>query len=135
MRLGFSDPLAHRIEAGCDMFVMASRYEPCGLNQLYSLKYGSVPVVHHTGGLADTITDATPQTLANGSGQRLLVLQLRQSDQLEDALHRACHMYEHEPDQWRRLVETGMNQDWSWNRSAHATSNCMPPSWPRDAGD
>ena len=63
----FSNELAHRIEAGADIFLMPSRYEPCGLNQLYSLKYGTVPVVHATGGLADTITNLTDETLAAGT--------------------------------------------------------------------
>ena len=67
VRLGFSNELAHRIEAGADIFLMPSRYEPCGLNQLYSLKYGTVPVVHATGGLADTITNLTDATLAAGT--------------------------------------------------------------------
>ena len=70
-RLEFSNPLAHRIEAGADIFLMPSRYEPCGLNQLYSLKYGTVPVVRATGGLADTITDANEKTLGRWHGQRL----------------------------------------------------------------
>ena len=67
VRLGFSNELAHRIEAGADIFLMPSRYEPCGLNQLYSLKYGTVPVVHATGGLADTITNLSDETLAAGT--------------------------------------------------------------------
>ena len=67
VRLEFSERLAHRIEAGADMFLMPSRYEPCGLNQLYSLKYGTVPVVRATGGLADTITNTTDETLAAGT--------------------------------------------------------------------
>jgi starch synthase len=116
-RLEFSDDMAHRIEAGSDMFVMASRYEPCGLNQLYSLKYGSVPIVHETGGLADTITDATPETVAAGTANGFSFATY-DVDHLERALNRACHMYEAEPDRWRQLVETGMQQDWSWTRSA-----------------
>src|SRR5437762_2889255 len=67
IHLGFDEPLAHQIEAGSDIFLMPSLYEPSGLNQLYSLKYGTVPVVRATGGLADTIVDTTPQTLADGT--------------------------------------------------------------------
>lgn len=116
-RLGFSDALAHRIEAGADMFVMASRYEPCGLNQLYSLRYGSVPVVHRTGGLADTITDATPENLAAAQANGFSFSNYEVAG-LEEALARACHMYMHESAQWAQLVETGMRQDWSWARGA-----------------
>jgi starch synthase len=117
VRLEFSDPWAHRIEAGSDMFVMASRYEQCGLNQLYSLRYGSVPVVHHTGGLADTITDATPQALADGTANGFS-FSTYDVEHLEQTLNRACHVYGHEPDRWQQLVTTGMNQDWSWTHSA-----------------
>ena len=116
-RLEFSDAMAHRIEAGADMFVMASRYEPCGLNQLYSLRYGAVPIVHQTGGLADTITDASPENLAAGTANGFSFLNYN-TGYLEEALTRACHMYSHEPQQWQHLVETGMKQDWSWTRSA-----------------
>src|SRR5262249_39344133 len=66
LTLAFDEPLAHQIEGGADIFLMPSQYEPSGLNQLYSLRYGTVPVVRATGGLADTITDCTPQTLAEG---------------------------------------------------------------------
>jgi starch synthase len=117
VRLEFSDRLAHRIEAASDMFVMASRYEPCGLNQMYSLRYGAVPIVHRTGGLADTITDATPEQLAQGTANGFS-FSTYDADHLEQALNRACHMYEREPELWRRLVETGMRQDWSWTHSA-----------------
>lgn len=116
-RLGFSDPLAHRIEAGADMFVMASRYEPCGLNQLYSLRYGAVPIVHRTGGLADTITDATPENLAASTANGFSFDHYSVA-YLEEALTRACRMYGREWSRWRQLVETGMKQDWSWTRSA-----------------
>ncbi len=104
--LEFSNPLAHRIEAGADIFLMPSRFEPCGLNQLYSLRYGTVPVVRATGGLADTIDES------NGfSFQECSPLAL------DETLRRACAMY-HQRDQWRELMSTGMAQDWSWSRSA-----------------
>ncbi len=117
-RLEFSDHLAHAIEAGSDMFMMPSRYEPCGLNQLYSLRYGSVPIVHRTGGLADTITDATPENLASGTANGFSFTTY-DAGNLEQSLTRACQMYAFEPDQWKHLVETGMGQDWSWTHSAH----------------
>ena len=74
VRLQFSDPLAHRIEAGADLFVMPSRFEPCGLSQMYSLKYGTPPVVRVTGGLADTIVDTTEETLAAGTANGIHIL-------------------------------------------------------------
>jgi starch synthase len=116
-RLEFSDRLAHRIEAAADMFVMASQYEPCGLNQLYSLKYGAVPIVHHTGGLADTITDATEQNL-HASRANGFSFDDYTDSALETAIERAVGMYLHYPDLWSKLVACGMKQDWSWNKSA-----------------
>ena len=116
MRLGFSDELAHRIEAGADIFLMPSRYEPCGLNQLYSLKYGTVPVVHATGGLADTITNLTDETLAAGTANGFS-FDTYTTGVLADTLERACHTYANRP-VWEQLIRTGMQQDWSWNHSA-----------------
>jgi starch synthase len=116
-KLGFSNDLAHRIEAGCDLFVMPSRYEPCGLNQMYSLRYGTVPVVRSTGGLADTIIDATPENLASESANGFVFSDYSPAA-LEHALRRACDAYRHEPKTWERLVTTGMKQDFSWGRSA-----------------
>lgn len=115
-RLEFSNPLAHQIEAGADMFLMPSRFEPCGLNQLYSLKYGTVPIVRATGGLYDTIaglTDQPDQTPPpNGfSFHEYSPLAL------SETLRRACEAYER-PEVWSRLIATGMGQDWSWARSA-----------------
>jgi starch synthase len=115
-RLEFSDELAHRIEAGADMFLMPSRYEPCGLNQMYSLKYGTVPVVRETGGLADTIVDADERTIAEGVANGFSFRE-DQPPALSAALERACGAYRR-PEVWNRLVETGMRQDWSWARSA-----------------
>ena len=115
-RLEFDDGLAHRIEAGADIFLMPSRYEPCGLNQLYSLKYGTIPVVRATGGLADTIVDASDEALAAGTATGFV---LRDSSglALAEALRRAIAAYER-PEVWQDLVRTAMSQDWSWNESA-----------------
>ncbi len=115
-RLEFSNRLAHRIEAGADIFLMPSRYEPCGLNQLYSLKYGTVPVVRATGGLVDTITDANEKSLGDGTATGF-----RFSDYsplaLNEAIDRACNTYAR-PEVWQRLIQAGMRQDWSWRASA-----------------
>ena len=116
VRLEFSGPLSRRIEAGADMFVMPSRYEPCGLNQLYSLRYGTVPVVRETGGLADTITDTTPQTLADGTANGFR-FQEYSPQALDEAMSRAYDAYRR-PQVWSQLVSTGMRQDWSWAHSA-----------------
>lgn len=116
VRLEFSSPLAHRIEAGADMFVMPSRYEPCGLNQMYSLRYGTVPVVRATGGLADTITDATPENLGTGTANGFSFREYS-AQALDETLRRACEAWRR-PEVWGRLVATGMRQDWSWARSA-----------------
>jgi starch synthase len=116
VRLEFSDPLAHRIEAGADMFLMPSRYEPSGLNQLYSLKYGTPPVVHATGGLADTITDLTDESLAAGRANGFS-FDLYTAAALAATLERACQTWKNR-DVWQRIIRNGMNQDWSWTRSA-----------------
>lgn len=117
--LEFSDRMAHRIEAAADIFLMPSRFEPCGLNQLYSLRYGAVPVVHRTGGLADTVVDCQPRTLSSETATGFVFDRYQASD-FAYALARACDVYRQEPEIWKRLVETGMAQDWSWNRSAEA---------------
>jgi len=116
VRLEFSDPLAHRIEAGADIFLMPSRFEPCGLNQMYSLRYGTVPVVRATGGLADTIVDLDQ---AEGQSPPANGFSFREYSgaALEETLRRACEAYRR-PELWRRLIATGMAQDWSWARSA-----------------
>lgn len=113
----FSEELAHQIEAASDIFLMPSRFEPCGLSQFYSLKYGAVPVVHATGGLADTIVDANAETMENGTANGFSFEEFSVASCWQ-ALARACQMREDQPDQWARLVETGMQQDWSWHKSA-----------------
>ena len=117
VRLEFSDPLAHKIEAGADIFLMPSRFEPCGLNQLYSLKYGTVPVVRATGGLVDTVTDESPENLSSARATGF-VFEEYTAQALEGALRRAVETYWQNPPAWQQLVETGMRQDWSWNASA-----------------
>jgi starch synthase len=117
VHIGFSDQLAHRIEAGADIFLMPSRYEPCGLNQLYSLKYGAVPVVRRTGGLADTVTDTTDETLAARTATGFSFGEYSTAA-LSDTLQRACLCYARDQDVWRQIVSTGMRQVWSWTRSA-----------------
>ena len=111
---------AHRIEAGADIFLMPSRYEPCGLNQLYSLKYGTVPVVHATGGLADTITNLSESTLAAGSANGFSFAQYTTAA-LAAALERACQTFQDHA-LWETLIRTGMRQDWSWSHSAREYS-------------
>jgi starch synthase len=117
LRLEFSNAFAHKIEAGADIFLMPSRYEPCGLNQLYSLKYGTVPVVRTTGGLADTIVNATDATLANGTATGFSFADYS-GLALSETLDRACQMYTTKKDLWGQLIRTGMRQDWSWAHSA-----------------
>jgi starch synthase len=106
VRIGYDDALAHRIEAGSDMFLMPSRYEPCGLNQIYSLRYGTVPIVRATGGLDDTVDSTTgfkfdeysPRALAEAIGEALQAYQFR--------------------DRWTERMRRGMAKDFSWDASA-----------------
>jgi starch synthase len=116
LNLRFDDGLAHRIYAGADLFLMPSRYEPCGLNQLISLKYGTVPLVRSTGGLADTVVDCTPENLNAGTATGFC-FEAYSTEALWGCLSRALQTWK-ERDTWRRLVATGMRQDWSWTRSA-----------------
>lgn len=110
---GFSNELAHLIEAGADMFLMPSRYEPCGLNQMYSLKYGTVPIVRRTGGLADTVEPWNPRTGA-GTG---FVFEHYNADGLSWALRLALDTYR-ERAAWRRLMANGMAENFSWEVQA-----------------
>jgi starch synthase len=113
LKLGFDVALSHKIEAGADMFLMPSRYEPCGLNQMYSLAYGTVPVVRATGGLDDTIQPFDPAT-GEGTGFKFTG---ETSQALLETLRAAVALYR-KPAQWRRLVRNGMACDFSWERSA-----------------
>jgi starch synthase len=110
VRIGFDDALAHRIEAGADMFLMPSHYEPCGLNQIYSLKYGTVPVVRATGGLDDTIEDGTGFKFREYSAAALT-----------GAVSEAVAAYS-QGESWRETMQRGMSRDFSWKTSARAYS-------------
>ena len=96
---------------------MPSHYEPCGLNQLYSLRYGTVPIVTPTGGLVDTVVDCDHETLASGTATGFHVRRM-DPQSLDEAIGRALHLRYHHPEQWAQMVETGMSQDWSWKKSA-----------------
>ena len=112
-RIGFDESLAHLIEGGADMFLMPSRFEPCGLNQMYSLRYGTVPIVHGVGGLADTVRDYSPRSTASTG----FVFREYTGEALLTALGRALRIFPDRP-RWRALQLAGMRQDNSWDRSA-----------------
>ena len=114
VRIAYDNALAHKIEGGSDMFLMPSRYEPCGLNQIYSLKYGTVPVVRATGGLDDTIEPFDSRT-GRGTGFKFAEYA---GEALLDCVEQAVHVYGRNPEAWRRLMENGMRKDFSWNASA-----------------
>jgi starch synthase len=117
--LGFNEPLAHRVEAGSDLFLMPSRYEPSGLNQLYSLKYGTLPVVRATGGLADTIVNASEENLRAGTSTGFTFVEYS-AHALYETVRWALTLYRDRPADFRQVVRTAMQQDWSWDRSAAA---------------
>jgi starch synthase len=117
VEIGYDEPLAHQIEAGADMFLMPSRFEPCGLNQMYSLRYGTPPIVFRTGGLADTVVDANAATLADASATGF-VFDSPDVAAFLDTVRRALELYR-QPAQWRRLQQSGMRQSFDWQESAN----------------
>ena len=116
VRLGFDEALAHRIEAGADSFLMPSRFEPCGLNQMYSLRYGTPPVVHATGGLADTVVDLDEATLAAGTANGF-VLAEDTAPALWATLQRVCQACQ-DRTLWQALQHNGMRRNFSWQAAA-----------------
>ena len=115
--VGFSEELARQIEAGSgSCFLMPSRFEPCGLNQMYSMRYGTVPIVHAVGGLADSVTDCTPESLAAGTATGFQFTPYEPAAFLS-RLQEALAAYRR-PEDWKRLIRAGMTSDWSWSRSA-----------------
>jgi len=113
VQIRYDDAMAHKIEAGSDIFLMPSRFEPCGLNQIYSLKYGTVPVVHATGGLDDTVEEWSPAQ-KSGTGFKF---QKYDAQAFLDAIDRALGAF-YEKAQWQKLMENGMARNFSWEKPA-----------------
>ncbi|MCX8160475.1 MAG: glycogen synthase GlgA [Candidatus Saccharicenans sp.] len=130
LKIAFDDRLARLIYAGSDFFLIPSRYEPCGLTQMYSLRYGTVPIVRSTGGLRDTVSEFNPSTL-QGNG---FLFQDYQTGSLVEAVSRALAFYRKEPF-WSRLVDNGLSSDFSWEKSAEDYFDlyCQMLSWPAGA--
>ncbi|MCB0721456.1 MAG: glycogen synthase GlgA [Ignavibacteriae bacterium] len=116
VHLGFDEDLAHHIEAGCDMFIMPSKYEPCGLNQMYSLTYGTVPIVRDTGGLSDTVTDYKKP---DGNG---FLFEKYDSNELLKAVKTAIEVFK-DKNKWYKIMRNGMALDFSWKVSAKKYMN------------
>ena len=112
--IGFDHPLAHRIEAGADFFVMPSRYEPCGLNQMYSMRYGALPIVRASGGLDDTV-DNYDETTGRGTGFKLDDLN---PSSLFDVIGWAVSTWYNRPGDIKKMRARGMRKDFSWDGAA-----------------
>ena len=139
IQLGYNEELAHWIEAGADMFLMPSRFEPCGLNQLFSQRYGTPPIVHATGGLADSVTDCVPATLHDGSASGF-VFRHPDLEAFMAAVARALRTYR-DPQKFSIVQRGGMARDFAWRRSAAqylsvyrslggALRSVQPVDWP-----
>jgi starch synthase len=117
VRIGYDEPLAHRIEAASDMFLMPSRYEPCGLNQMYSQRYGTVPVVRRVGGLADSVVNATADALKSGQATGI-VFETADTGGVVYGIRRALELYG--TPHWQAMQARGMATDFSWRHTAAA---------------
>jgi len=116
VKIGYDETLAHKIEAGIDAFLMPSKFEPCGLNQMYSLRYGSIPIVTNVGGLSDSVVNVTENTLKSNTATGF-VFDKPDADELLKTVHRAVNLYK-KPEQWASVVKTGMNKHFDWQASA-----------------
>lgn len=117
--VGFDEGLAHLIEGGADAFLMPSAYEPCGLNQMYSQRFGTIPIVHSTGGLKDTVVDFSPASLAAGRASGFVFFEF-DAAHLAEVMLRAWQLFTSDPPAWRALQRVCMGLDHSWNKSARA---------------
>lgn len=121
VKIGYDEVLSHQIEAGSDMFLMPSQFEPCGLNQMYSLAYGTVPIVRAVGGLADSVIDVTEANLGKGNANGFSFYEYKS----EVLFRQICRTLGYFLDKttWLKLQKTGMTRDWSWRRSAQEYLN------------
>jgi starch synthase len=124
-RIAYDNLLAHKVEAGADIFLMPSRYEPCGLNQIYSLKYGTVPVVRATGGLDNTV-EAYDSATGRGTGFKF---QEYDAASFLASIRQALSIYRNEPAAWRRIQLNGMAKDFSWQASAVEYAKLYEAAW------
>ena len=114
--IGYDETQAHRIVAGADVIMVPSRFEPCGLTQLYGLKYGSLPLVHRVGGLADTVADCSLENLDDDSATGFVFERFDQAD-YQAALRRAFALFARKPE-WQAVQQRGMVEDFGWDAAA-----------------
>jgi len=115
--IGYNEPLSHQIMAGCDLFIMPSRFEPCGLNQLYGLAYGTIPVVNATGGLADSVLNTDLQNIKDETANGFVMIETS-STALLACIYRALDLFKNDKMTWRKIQNNGMSQNLSWDKSA-----------------
>ena len=115
--IGYNEPLSHQIMAGCDMFIMPSRFEPCGLNQLYGLAYGTPPIVNATGGLADSVVDSNVAHIENKTANGFVMVEAS-AEGLMACITRALDIFHHDEETWKNIQKNGMSQNLSWDNSA-----------------
>lgn len=115
--IGYNEPLSHQVMAGCDLFVMPSRFEPCGLNQLYGLAYGTPPIVNATGGLADSVIDTDIHSIKDGSANGFVMIEAS-AEALSACIQRAVDLFRNDKTTWRKIQKNGMSQNLSWDNSA-----------------
>ena len=115
--IGYNEPLSHQIMAGCDMFIMPSRFEPCGLNQLYGLAYGTPPIVNATGGLADSVVDTNIITFKNKTANGFVMSEASPTSLLS-CIKQALNVFNNDASAWKQIQKNGMTQNLSWDKSA-----------------
>jgi len=115
--IGYNEPLSHQIMAGCDMFIMPSRFEPCGLNQLYGLAYGTPPIVNATGGLADSVVDTNIITFKNKTANGFVMSEASPTSLLS-CIKQALNIFNNDANAWKQIQKNGMTQNLSWDKSA-----------------